>query len=114
MATGLYWEAVGIVENHFYDTDTHSYFSLLESVLLQPHWWLGQPIWNVLESARVSTAAVAFPGTATFISGHRPSHVDPFAHKSAREVTTQGLEFLDAYAPRLLLLYMNEVDNAGH
>ena len=117
IATGLYPEKHGIVENniwHFGVTFSMGNRTEVEN----SRWWLGEPIWVTAEKQGVRAAAFFFPGTETEIAGKRPTFWKPFDDKFPNEARVdQILAWLDlpvAERPQMFTLYFSDVDHAGH
>ncbi|RMG05393.1 MAG: alkaline phosphatase family protein, partial [Acidobacteria bacterium] len=72
IATGLYPENHGIIENNIYDFGVVFSLSNREEVQ-NSRWWLGEPIWVTAEKQGVRTATFFFPGTEAEIKGKRPT-----------------------------------------
>ena len=49
MVTGLYAESHGIIENQMYDPVLNESFSIFDSSVNDPVWYLGEPIWETME-----------------------------------------------------------------
>ena len=79
-------------------------------------WWGGEPIWVTAERQGLRTGTVFWPGSEAAIGGVRPSHWLVFdgGMPYAARVDT-ALAWLDRpEKPRLLTLYFQGVDDAGH
>ena len=117
IATGLYPEHHGIVENNIYDFG--AVFTLDKRAEVQnPRWWLGEPIWVTAEKQGQIAASYFFPGTEAAIQGVRPTYFREYNGKvpNALRVDTI-LSWLDLPAekrPTMLTLYFSDVDDAGH
>eukprot|EP00825_Cyclidium_porcatum_P009349 TRINITY_DN14753_c0_g1_i2.p1 TRINITY_DN14753_c0_g1~~TRINITY_DN14753_c0_g1_i2.p1 ORF type:complete len:180 (+),score=6.93 TRINITY_DN14753_c0_g1_i2:2-541(+) len=57
MATGLYPDHNGIVNNSFYDPEMNAHYSMGDSTKDNPAFYLGEPIWNTAEKQGVKTAS---------------------------------------------------------
>ena len=119
IATGLYPQNHGIVENNIYDAGVKAVFTLSNREEVQNgRWWLGEPIWVTAEKQGQKAASVFFPGTETEIAGRRPSYWKPYDEKitNVERVRTilSWLDLPDADRPTCLSLYFSDVDDAGH
>lgn len=119
IATGLYPQNHGIVENNIYDAGVKAVFTLSNREEVQnSRWWLGEPIWVTAEKQGQKAASVFFPGTETEIAGRRPSYWKPYDAKITNvERVNTILLWLDlpiADRPTCLSLYFSDVDDAGH
>jgi predicted AlkP superfamily pyrophosphatase or phosphodiesterase len=119
IATGLYPQNNGIVENNIYDRETHVLFSMdNRQEVSSGRWWLGEPIWITAEKQGQHAAPFFFPGSEAEIAGIRPTFWKPFddgVPNDARVDTV--LSWLDLpvnQRPTFLTLYFSDVDHAGH
>lgn len=117
VATGLYPQNHGIVENNIYDFDT--VFSLGKREEVQnSRWWLGEPIWVTAEKQGQRAAAFFFPGTEAEIAGKRPTYWKSYDGTISNDKRVdQILEWLDLpqnERPTFFTLYFSDADDAGH
>jgi predicted AlkP superfamily pyrophosphatase or phosphodiesterase len=117
IATGLYPEHHGIIENNIYDFGV--VFGLDKRAEVQnPRWWLGEPIWVTAEKQNQRAASYFFPGTETAIGGVRPTYSKEYNGKSPNDLRVDTiLSWLDLPVekrPTFLTLYFSDVDDAGH
>jgi predicted AlkP superfamily pyrophosphatase or phosphodiesterase len=117
VATGLYPEHHGIVENNIYDFGAVFGMSVREEVQ-SSRWWLGEPIWVTAEKQNQRSGAFFFPGTEAEIQGVRPHFWKPYDGKVTNETRVDAvLSWLDLPAnerPTFYTIYFNDVDEAGH
>ena len=119
IATGLYPQNHGIVENSIYDRATGATFTMSNRAEVQNgRWWLGEPIWVTAEKQGQKTAPYFWPGSEAEIGGRRPTYWKPYDGKvSDDERVATVLSWLDlgpSERPTFTTLYFSEVDNAGH
>ncbi len=119
IATGLYPEHHGIVENSFWDPDFEASFRFTNPVDAgDGRWWGGTPLWVLAEQQGMRTAAYFWVGTEASIQNTRPSHWYVYDSKTTMETqTNQVMEWLKlpkAQRPHLILLYLSKVDHEGH
>jgi len=120
LVTGLRPDRNGIVDNNMFDPAiTTRKFTMSSETAADPRWWNeAEPIWVTAEKAGVRTATMFWPGSDVAIRGVRPSHWLKFDMAMAPDARTdQALAWLDgppAERPRLLTLYFDDVDTAGH
>lgn len=121
IVTGLRPDRNGIVGNTMLDPRRPGQlFSLGEPAQsLDPFWWSeSEPIWVSAERAGVRTATMYWPGSEVAIGGVRPS--DWWRYDAAvtnRQRVAGVVDWLRrpaATRPRLLTLYFDTVDTAGH
>lgn len=117
VATGLYPQNHGIVENNIWDFGVVFGMSKREEVE-NSRWWLGEPIWVTAEKQGQAAAAMFFPGTEAEISGKRPTFWSPYEHDFPIEQRVDKvLTWLDLPAkerPTVYTLYFSDIDSAGH
>ena len=117
VATGLYPQNHGIVENNVYDFGTTLSMSKREEVQ-NGRWWLGEPIWVTAEKQGQRSAAYFFPGTEAAIQGVSPTTWRTYNGRVPNEMRVDKiLSYLDAPAdkrPTILTLYFSTVDDVSH
>ena len=117
IATGLYPEHHGIVENNIYDFGAVFKIDKLEEVE-NPRWWLGEPIWVTAEKQNQIAASYFFPGSSTAIEGVKPAYYRTFNGKVPNEMRVEKtLAWFDLPVekrPTMMTLYFSDVDDAGH
>lgn len=117
IATGLYPEHHGIVENNIWDFGQKFMISDQEKVE-DGRWWLGEPIWVTAEKQGQHSASYFFPGTNTKIEDVLPSVTRRYNGKVPNEMRVDKLlEWFDqpvATRPTMFTLYFSDTDDAGH
>lgn len=119
IATGLYPQNHGIVENSVFDKGFKATFTMGNREEVQNgRWWLGEPIWVTAEKQGQRAAPYFFPGSEAEIAGTRPTYWKAYDGKVSNEARVdQILWWLDlppGERPTFLSLYFSDVDNAGH
>jgi predicted AlkP superfamily pyrophosphatase or phosphodiesterase len=119
IATGLYPQNNGIVENNIYDRDRNVVFTMgNREEVSNGRWWLGEPIWITAEKQGQKTAPLFFPGSEAEIAGKRPTYWKAYDGKVPNDARVDTvLSWLDlpkGERPTFLTLYFSDVDNAGH
>lgn len=119
IATGLYPENHGIIENNIYDATFDATFGLSKTEEVQnARWWLGEPIWVTAKRQGQIAAAYFFPGTETAIGGVKPDFYRAYNGKVPNELRVDTiLSYLDLPVekrPTFLTLYFSDTDDAGH
>jgi predicted AlkP superfamily pyrophosphatase or phosphodiesterase len=119
MATGLHPGEHGIVANNMYDAAMDARFGLhLREAVQDPRWWGGEPIWNTAERQGVRAATFFWPGSEAAIGGRQASDwriYDGSIEYETRVDTALGwLSRPPDQRPRLVTLYFDRVDTAGH
>ena len=119
IATGLYPQNHGIVENNIYDPVFKAVFTLADRKEVEnSRWWLGEPIWVTAEKQGQRSASVFYPGTEGEIAGTRPSFwrkYDEGTSNNARvDTILSWLDLPRRQRPTFLALYFSDPDDAGH
>jgi predicted AlkP superfamily pyrophosphatase or phosphodiesterase len=119
IVTGLYPAHHGIVGNSMRDPGIERPFAIGDSLAVRdPRWWGGEPIWLTAERQHRRTAAFFWPGTEAPIGGRHPTwyrRYDPTVPNRARvDQVLAWLRLSVDSAPALVLLYLGDVDQAGH
>jgi predicted AlkP superfamily pyrophosphatase or phosphodiesterase len=117
IATGLYPEHHGIIENNIFDFDTVFTLGKREEVQ-NSRWWLGEPIWVTAEKQGQRAAAFFFVGTEAEIKGTRPTFWKTYDGKipNTERVDTilSWLDLPQKERPTVYTLYFSDTDDAGH
>lgn len=119
LVTGLRPEHHGIVSNSMFDPAMRAEFALGNHPgPRESRWWGGEPIWVTAAKQGVPTACMFWPGSEAEINGGRPDRWERYDWKlSSDQRTDQVLDWLKLPAserPRLITLYFDIVDGAGH
>ncbi len=120
IATGLYPQHHGIVENNIYDEGFRAVFTLGDRAEVENgRWWLGEPIWVTAEKQGQRSASVFFPGTEAEIAGKRPTYWRLYEggkmpNAERVRLLLSWLDLPPSKRPTCLSLYFSDVDDAGH
>ena len=118
LATGLYPDHSGIVNNRFYDAAYDNEFVYKNPIAHEAHWWGGEPIWVTATKQGTPVATMFWVGSDAPIQGVHLAHWHFYDHAiafSARVDTLLAWIDLPAAArPRLLMGYFEEPDMQGH
>jgi predicted AlkP superfamily pyrophosphatase or phosphodiesterase len=130
LVTGMRPDRHGIVGNAMEDPERPG--ELFTMANNDPFWWNGsEPIWATAERHGIRTATLFWPGSnvnwggtkpnkwpVVFEGGTRPQDWWPYQDEVSAEQRVNGvLDWLrrpEAIRPRLITLYFQEVDTAGH
>ncbi len=117
IATGLYPEHNGIVENNIFDFDT--VFSLGKREEVQnPRWWLGEPIWVTAQKQGQIAASYFFVGSEAPIKGMQPTYWRTYNGRVPNEMRVDKvLEWFDLPVekrPTMISTYFSDTDDVGH
>ena len=118
IVTGLRPDHHGIIHNSMEEAELGRFRLNLREAVTDARWWGGEPIWVGAEKTGVRTATLSWPGSEAAIQGVRPSQWREYdSTVSLPDRVDQVLSWLgqtDPQAPRLVTLYMEQVDHAGH
>lgn len=119
LVTGLHAENHGIVDNGMFDPKSGRIFRMSDRTEVQDsYWWQGEPIWVTAEKQGVTAGTFFFPGSEAPIQNTQATYWFNYdGDISNRERVETVLEWLQkpaAERPRMITLYMSDVDSAGH
>ncbi len=119
IATGLYPGHHGIVANNILDQPTGRRFaSAIVKEVRDPMWWGGEPIWVTAQRGGLLSGAMFWPGTEAPIQGVISKYWTPYdSSRPGADRVNQVLQWMDlpdAERPRLITVYFDDVDTAGH
>tara|TARA_R100001039_G_C1851342_1_gene111799 strand:+ start:1500 stop:2789 length:1290 start_codon:yes stop_codon:yes gene_type:complete len=116
IATGLYPENNGVMDNTTYAPDLDTTFRMSDQD--DTGWFQGEPIWVTAEQQGVRAATMFWVGSAAEIADTRPSYWRPFDGSVANEARVQQVfDWLDLPAtqrPGFISLYFEAIDSASH
>jgi alkaline phosphatase D len=119
MATGLYPDNHGIVQNSFYATDLGKRYSVSNrESIIDPDFYFGEPIWITAEKQGVKSASYFWVGSEAPHDGLFPSyHLDyngavPFEKRI--DGVIEWLNLPEKERPHLIMWYIQEPDGIGH
>ncbi len=119
IVTGLYPVHHGIIANYMFDPDLNEKFNKNNPAAQKDaRWWGGEPIWVTAEKQGLRTAPLMWPGSLVERPGMRPTYTEEYDKQATSNDRVDKLvSLLDLPAdkrPRLLTLYIDAVDQAGH
>jgi predicted AlkP superfamily pyrophosphatase or phosphodiesterase len=118
IATGLYPEHHGIVDNTIDDPSFPERFTMSSRTAKDSRWWGGEPIWVTAKRQGHRAMTMFWPGDEAEIGGVRPDGFVPFDdHVSNHDRVAQAVTWLALppdRRPSVVLVYFSEVDHAGH
>jgi predicted AlkP superfamily pyrophosphatase or phosphodiesterase len=116
IATGLYPDHHGIVNNNFYDPKTQKIFTLKTAAKKDSTFYGGNPIWNLAEKQGVKSACFFWPGSD--IGKNSPSIYKDYDEKVSYETridtVINWLNLPEEDRPHLITLYFDQPDATGH
>jgi len=119
LVTGLRPDRHGIIDNRMRDPVLGGFALADRNAVGDGRWWEdGEPLWATARRYGLRSATLFWPGSEASIRGVRPDDWRPFEYGLAhgtRVATVLGwLDRPAATRPRLVTLYFEDVDAAGH
>ena len=119
IATGCYSNKHKILGNEFYSVSRQAYYSYKNSETVKDgSWYKEEPIWTTAEKNNIITATYFWVGSEAKIGGYRPSYYKNYTTGiNPRDKVDQVINWLKLplkERPKLVCLYFNEPDHAGH
>lgn len=116
IATGLYPDHHGIVNNAFLDPATQKQFTLKTAAKRDPQFYGGTPIWYLAEQQGVKSACFYWPGSDT--GAMSPSifkeYDDTVSYNTRIATVMDWLQLPEVERPHLITLYFDQPDATGH
>ena len=119
IATGLYPENSGFVNNTMYDPEWDKWYRIRDREAVEDSkWYGGEPIWNTLEKQGIKTGTMFWVGSEAPIQDMRPTHWkiydDNMPGRARIDTVIKWMK-----APRdqdvdFATLYYSDVDSKGH
>jgi len=119
MATGLYPDHHGIVDNSFYDPATGKHYSISNRQAVEdPSFYGGEPIWVTAEKNGITAASFFWVGSEAPVNGIQPTYWKRYDHDVPFEQRIDSviywLNLPEEMRPHLITWYMDEPDGIGH
>ncbi len=119
IATGMYPNSHGLVDNSFYDKEKGEEYRINKRELVEDgSWYGGTPIWVLAGKAGMRTASFFFVGSEANIQGMRPNEYFRYdgsiSHEQRVRQVLDWLALPEAERPRLITLYFSDMDDVGH
>lgn len=119
IATGLYPDHHGIVQNSFYDEDMDAYYMIRDREAVEnAEFYGGEPIWVTAEMQGLRSASFFWVGSEAPVMGIRPTYWKRYDHstpyKSRLDTVISWLQLPEEVRPRLILWYIDQPDGVGH
>ena len=117
IATGLYPQNHGLVENNVYDFG--QIFRIDDRSKVQDsRWWMGEPIWVTAQRQGQIAGSYFFVGSEAEIGGQRPKFWRTYAGGVPPEMRVDKvLGWFDlpvGERPTMIAMYFSDTDDAGH
>jgi len=119
IATGLYPDHHGLVDNNFHATDLGREYSMkVREAVEDGSFYGGEPIWVTAEKQDVKSATFFWVGSEAEIQGVRPSFWYKYDYSipfNARiDSIVNWLSLPETKRPHLIMWYYSEPDHTGH
>ncbi|NQV14713.1 alkaline phosphatase family protein [bacterium] len=119
LATGLYPDHHGLVDNSFYDADLDRKYSMGNRDAVEDSaFYGGEPIWVTAETQGVKSASFFWVGSEAAIKGVRPSITKRYdgdvSYEARIDSVISWLELPEHLRPRLIMWYFDQPDGFGH
>ncbi len=113
LATGLYPEHHGIIDNVFYDRALRDTFTVART---ESVWWRGEPVWVTAEKASCRAFVYFWPGSSTDFSGYRPTKWFEYNNNRLYQERIDSIVVWTSMPepPALIMSYFELVDDVGH
>ena len=119
IATGLYPENNGFIANVMYDKELDLSFSMGDREQVEnPHWWLGEPIWNTVEKEGKKAGTMFWVGSEAPVQNMRPTFWKQYDGSiNNKERIDTVLHWMTLETEKQIdfgTLYFSFVDSQGH
>ena len=119
IATGLYPENHGLVDNSFYDPQRDQEYRIRNREAVEDgSWYGGTPIWVNAEKNDIIAASYFFVGSEADIQGVRPTYYYRYKGSTPNEERVQQvldwLKLPEGERPHFISMYFSDMDDAGH
>lgn len=119
IATGLYPNNSGIVNNTFIDLDRDLMYSIgNREAVSDGAFYDGEPIWNTAEKQGLKAATFFWVGSEADIQNMHPTTWKPYEHdfpfEQRIDTVLSWLNRKEEIRPHLIMWYMHEPDAVGH
>ncbi|MCG8326724.1 MAG: ectonucleotide pyrophosphatase/phosphodiesterase [Chitinophagales bacterium] len=119
IATGLYPEHHGLVNNSFYNPERDKIYRIRDREVVEDgSWYGGSPLWVNAEQNGMIAASYFFVGSEADVQGVRPSYYHRYdgsiPNKDRVKQVLEWLSLPEEKRPRFITLYFSDMDDAGH
>ena len=119
IATGLYPENSGFVNNTMYDPKWEEWYRIRDREAVEDgKWYGGEPIWNTLEKQGIRTGTMFWVGSEADIQDMRPTHWKTYngdmPGKARIDTVIKWMTAPGDQAVNFATLYYSDVDTKGH
>ena len=119
IATGLYPDHHGIVDNSFQSSDLGLFYRMGDRAAVEnPAFYGGEPIWVTAEKQGVRAASFFWVGSEAPIGGFHPSYWKKYdgmvTYEARIDTVIKWLGYPESKRPELVTLYFDEPDLTSH
>ncbi len=118
MATGLYPDNHGIVDNNFTCPEVGTYRLRDRDAVENSDFYYGEPIWVTAEKQDVTAASFFWVGSEAPVQGVQPTYWKRYdgriSYSDRIDTVIDWLQLPLEERPRLITFYFNEPDSKGH
>lgn len=119
IATGLYPDHHGLVNNSFYAPDLDLTYTIQDrKMVTNPDFYKGEPVWVTAEKQDIITASFFWVGSEAAVQGIQPTYWKTYEHKFPYEqridTVIHWLELPPDIRPHFISWYVDQPDSRGH
>lgn len=119
MATGLYPDHHGLVENSFFDPQTGKHYSINNRKAVEDAFFYGgEPIWVTAEKQGITSASFFWVGSEAPVQGLHPTYWKKYEHEfpftQRIDTVIHWLSLPEEKRPHLVMWYFDEPDGTSH
>lgn len=119
LATGLYPDHHGLVNNSFYDPEQDRFYAIRNrKAVADGSFYGGEPIWVTAEKQGLKAASLFWVGSEAEIGGIQPSVWKPYQHNMPYgdriDTVISWLKKPAEIRPQLIMWYFDQPDGIGH
>ena len=118
IATGLYPDHHGLVNNSFYAPELDKYYRISDRNAVEDgRFYGGEPIWVTAEKQGVTAATFYWVGSEAKIKEIRPTYWKKYSNMpylNRIDTVISWLQLPSKERPRLVMWYLDEPDHTGH
>ena len=119
IATGLYPDHHGIVDNSFQSSDLGLFYRMGDRAAVEnPAFYGGEPIWVTAEKQGVRAASFFWVGSEAPVGGFHPSYWKKYdgmvTYEARIDTVIKWLGYPESKRPELVTLYFDEPDLTSH
>jgi alkaline phosphatase D len=119
IATGLYPDHHGIVNNSFYDRVLDAHYAIDDrNAVKDGRFYGGEPLWVTAEKQHLITASYFWVGSEALIENIRPTYWKEYdkdiTFEQRIDTVVYWLQLPSDKRPHLVMLYFEEPDETGH